>query len=76
MVGCLSKKFNHTATLNGDLISYKRVPTDPFAVLSHVECMNMTIVPHQSRIESMSLILLAVEYTVHSFVEFADRIFA
>ena len=33
-----------------------------------------TIFPHKSRTESMSLVLLAIEYTVHSLVEFADRI--
>ena len=71
---CLFQKCNHSGTLNGDTISYNTVPTDPRAILSHVECMSTAVVPHKSRMTRTNEITMVIVYAVESLAELTERI--
>ena len=52
-------------------------PTDLRDILCHVECMSasMSMVLHKSKVAGMISVILAIECTVQSLVEFGHRVF-
>ena len=71
MIGCLFRKYNHSGTWNGDTISYDGASTDPRAILSHVECVSMAVVPFKSRMTRTNKVTSAIVYAVQSLFELA-----